>query len=671
MLWTPPTNPAAARHGAAPADLAAASAVVDVGADAGATSRPLRILLLAHAFNSLTQRLHVALRAAGHQVSVELDIADAVTEEAVALADPDVLIAPFLKRRIPEAVWRQRVCLVVHPGPPGDRGPSALDWALLRQRPPPVAGPVAAAPDRPLGPDMAAPLSWGVTVLQATADFDAGRVWAWQAFAVRPEATKASLYRHEVVQAATRATLAALQRWRPGSLAPAALARPLAEPAQRTGWQPLVTRAMRQIDWARCTADTVLRLVRSADGAPGAAAQLLGQPVRLFDAQAATMAECAAARGAAAGSVLARRGPALLLRCADGPAGPGAVWIGQVRRDSAAAAASASTVAPLKLAATLAFAAEAAALPEWPVPLMRQAAAAATPQGGDLAGGAGAWDELHYSEFGPPRARVGWLEFNFHNGAMGERACRRLVEALRWARGRDTQVLVLAGGADFFSNGIHLHEIEHAASVAGDSAAEASLRAIEAIDDVALEILTLTDRLSVAALRGNAGAGGCFLALAADRVWAHEGVVLNPHYKNMGNLYGSEYWTYTLPRRIGAEAARALMQGRLPLGAAQAAAQGLIDDCFGADREAFEPQLAAAALALAGAPDWPARVQAKQAERAADEARRPLAAYRADELAQMRRNFFGFDPSYHVARHHFVHRKPHAWTPRHLATHRR
>ena len=53
------------------------------------------------------------------------------------------------------------------------------------------------------------------------------------------------------------------------------------------------------------------------------------------------------------------------------------------------------------------------------------------------------------------------------------------------------------------------------------------------------------------------------------------------------------------------------------------------------------------------------------------EAAKPLAAYRAEELAHMRRNFYGFDPSYHVARHYFVHRKPHAWTPRHLATHRK
>jgi hypothetical protein len=37
----------------------------------------------------------------------------------------------------------------------------------------------------------------------------------------------------------------------------------------------------------------------------------------------------------------------------------------------------------------------------------------------------------------------------------------------------------------------------------------------------------------------------------------------------------------------------------------------------------------------------------------------------------MKLNFYGFDPSYHVARYHFVHKVPHAWTPLHLARHRR
>ena len=160
---------------------------------------------------------------------------------------------------------------------------------------------------------------------------------------------------------------------------------------------------------------------------------------------------------------------------------------------------------------------------------------------------------------------MGWLRFEFLNGAMGTRQCQALSGALRELRRRPTRALVLLGGRDFFSNGIHLHEIEHAAQQPGDSAADASMRNIEAMDDACLELLTMVDRLTLAVLRGNAGAGGCFLALAADAVWGHAGVVLNPHYKNMGNLYGSEYWTYTLPRRVGPEQARRITQGRLPI----------------------------------------------------------------------------------------------------------
>ena len=73
---------------------------------------------------------------------------------------------------------------------------------------------------------------------------------------------------------------------------------------------------------------------------------------------------------------------------------------------------------------------------------------------------------------------------------------------------------------------------------------------------------------------------------------------------------------------------------------------------------------------LAAAPDWSARIEAKRARRAADEAEKPLAAYRAEELERMKLNFYGFDPSYHVARYHFVFKVPKSRTPRYLARHR-
>lgn len=55
----------------------------------------MKVLLLTHSFNSLTQRLYVEIERHGHEVSVEFDINDRVTKEAVDLFQPDILIAPF------------------------------------------------------------------------------------------------------------------------------------------------------------------------------------------------------------------------------------------------------------------------------------------------------------------------------------------------------------------------------------------------------------------------------------------------------------------------------------------------------------------------------------------------------------------------------------------------
>ncbi|MCB1965494.1 MAG: hydrogenase maturation protein, partial [Candidatus Accumulibacter sp.] len=177
-------------------------------------------------------------------------------------------------------------------------------------------------------------------------------------------------------------------------------------------------------------------------------------------------------------------------------------------------------------------------------------------------------------------------------------------------------------------------------------------------------------QLTIAALQGDCGAGGCFLARAADLVWARAGVLLNPHYRNMGNLFGSEYWTYLLPARVGVEGARTIMRNRLPMSATAGVSAGLVDACLASDPDAFRIDVARRATELAVAPELAARLRAKRAQRHADEALKPLASYRAEELAELQRNFYGFDPSYHVARYHFVHKTPASWTPRHLAIHR-
>jgi putative two-component system hydrogenase maturation factor HypX/HoxX len=105
---------------------------------------------------------------------------------------------------------------------------------------------------------------------------------------------------------------------------------------------------------------------------------------------------------------------------------------------------------------------------------------------------------------------------------------------------------VLCGGPEFWSNGLDLNRIE-----AADSAADESYANILAMDDLSEAIVHTASHLTVSAMCGNAGAGGVFLARAADQVWLRSGVILNPHYKDMGNLYGSELWTYLLPRHCG------------------------------------------------------------------------------------------------------------------------
>ena len=172
------------------------------------------------------------------------------------------------------------------------------------------------------------------------------------------------------------------------------------------------------------------------------------------------------------------------------------------------------------------------------------------------------------------------------------------------------------------------------------------------------EIIETDSHVVVSALGGDAAAGGVPFALAADHVVAREDVVLNPYYQHMGGLYGSEYWTYLLPRRVGAElTARLTGPPFTALGTRQAVQIGLLDAAFGTT---------AGRLPLPGARAWPSAWRApptsitgwqgKRRRRARDEEIKPLNAYRKEELARSYRCFFGEDRSYHEARRRFVHK---------------
>lgn len=565
----------------------------------------MRILFLTHAFNSLSQRLFLELTERGHDVSIEFDINDAVTAEAVELFAPGLIVAPFLKRAIPEHIWRRYVCFVVHPGVVGDRGSSALDWAIMNDE-----------------------SEWGVTVLQATGEMDAGDIWAFASFPMR-SVRKSSLYRNEVTEAATRAVLNAVERFETGTYRP----QPLNDvPASVRGCsRPSMAQAMRAIDWSQDATATVLKKIRAADGFPGVLDSLFGEPYLLYGAHQED-----GLRGRP-DTIIAQRHGAICRATVDG-----AVWITHLKkrlRDEKT----------YKLPAATVLGEQLRDVPESQVPL-------------DADDEHRTYTDIRYEEFDG----VGYLHFDFYNGAMSTDQCFRLREAYQYACSRDTRVIALMGGSDFWSNGIHLNTIEVA-----DSPADESWRNINAMNDLARAVITTDTHFTLSALQGNAGAGGTFLALAADRIYARRGIILNPHYKGMGNLYGSEYWTYLLPRRVGQSAAQALTENRLPIRTDAAKALGLIDDCLGDSAQHFREQVAKIAQQLAASPDFERMLQKKKARRARDEREKPLAQYRTEEMERMKLNFYGFDPSYHVARYNFVHKVPHSWTPLYLAKHRR
>jgi hypothetical protein len=140
--------------------------------------------------------------------------------------------APMLKIAIPEEVWSRHLCLIVHPGIKGDRGPSSLDWAIASQE-----------------------KIWGVTILEAADAFDGGPIWTSHESALEADPpAKSSLYRGQVSEAALRGVLEAVARiesgeFRSGSWQPEKLSdlAPVGSPTLRGCLRPPMRQADRAI----------------------------------------------------------------------------------------------------------------------------------------------------------------------------------------------------------------------------------------------------------------------------------------------------------------------------------------------------------------------------------------------------------------------------------------
>ena len=187
------------------------------------------------------------------------------------------------------------------------------------------------------------------------------------------------------------------------------------------------------------------------------------------------------------------------------------------------------------------------------------------------------------------------VHFPFYNAVTRHDQAVRLRECLRQVCDVPAvKVIVLHGaGKHGFNNGMDYNLVHAATNPFGSAWAT-----MNAMNDVVREVVMRSDKVVVAAVDAGASAGGAMLAAACDAVWAHGGTILNPHYKAMG-VHGSDYWTFTLPRRVGVSVARELTNGMQPVSAHTAADIGLVDDVLTPTSAYFSDAVAHRAAALA------------------------------------------------------------------------
>lgn len=651
----------------------------------------MKILFLCTAHNSLSQRLYLAL-SISHDVTIEYALTDKVMISAVAAAAPDLVICPFLTTLVPKEIYDNILTLIVHPGPPGDVGPSALDWVLMGDD-----GSIDSAETllQHLDSSTCRPgrSHWGVTVLQAIEHFDAGPVWAFDQFPLdidQQGLTKSELYRGPVTQAALNATLAAVSRIeevadcathrtrKPSvsqrkvldTAACSPLWVPLADfkrlsvtdrmPFQggKLHHRPLLKATQRNFDVAKHSAQQISRRIRCGDSQPGVLSNVFGPSMYVYggiieddvDGRSTSLIKGTGTR------VLGTRNGAVCIATCDGKG----VWITHVRTPKTKAdkalwpkVMATSGLIELDIATEDQIEAK-----DWELPEDWSAMDHSTFQE--------VWVDIDVDE---NRNRTAYLHFDFYNGAMSTDQCSHLIEAMDFILSQSTtddpiKAVVLMGGS-YFSNGIALNVIEAAA----DPALE-SWHNINRINDVVqylLQRFPARGILTVAAIRGNAAAGGVALATACDFVIAGCNVVLNPAYRAVG-LHGSEYHTLSYSARCGAKRAKQILRGMRPLSPVQAQSIGLIDYVFLGTGELLEQRIRyhVSLLLKPGILKqgfWKAKVDTSPAN---------LARVRAAELAEMSKDFWSARSiRYHSRRFDFVRKVKPTQTPLRFAKHRR
>ncbi len=450
--------------------------------------------------------------------------------------------------------------------------------------------------------------TWGVTILQAVEKMDAGAIWATNEFEMRND-SKGEIYRNEVTQEAAKGILQAIESFQNSDFKPEEL--DYSNPAVKGKWNNKTTQNDFQFSWEDET-ESIIRKINAADSSPGVKITLFNESYYCYGAHLEEKLK------GNSGEIIAKRNNGICIATKEN-----SVWITHVKSIENG---------QIKLPVTIALGSLVNDIPISEISPFEEI-------------NHQTWQEISFEK----ENEIGYLHLNFYNGAMSTSQCLCLKNAIIEAK-KHCKLLVLMGGKDVWSNGIHLNVIENA-----ENPADESWKNINAIDDLILEIINSTDHYIICALQGNAGAGGVSLALSGDKVISRNGIVLNPHTKNMG-LYGSEYWTYLLPKRIGIEKAIKFTEECLPWGVSVAKDIGLIDDFSGETNQEFVNFVKKQANNIINLSYFDKLLKAKQFQRRKDEMNKPLEDYRNEELAKMKGNFYDNDMNYNEKRYNFVYK---------------
>ena len=207
----------------------------------------LRVLFLVSAFNGLSQKIWVNLTPRFKSFKLQIG----VDEHKIHAFHPDLILSPFLQHYIPDSVWFKYPCLIVHPGPPGDGGPSSLNWAILNKQ-----------------------KKWGVSILQGDAGWDCGKVWASDSFDIPEDATVGGLYRNQISDTTLRLVPEAISNYLSQSS-------PIETPALE--YRKKITQDDLSFSWSEPAVD-ILRKIRAGDSQPGTIGEIEGKRFHLFGA---------------------------------------------------------------------------------------------------------------------------------------------------------------------------------------------------------------------------------------------------------------------------------------------------------------------------------------------------------------------------------------------------